>query len=117
MTEAESETYTGPERRARDRSLGLQLRRRRQEPVENERRKDLKGFDIASALEMHLDECKTRRAMLTLLERWLVEARSAVPEAQDADYITAIERSIEVMKSAPDLETAIFILQRRNVDE
>jgi len=116
MTESENETYTGPERRTRDRSLGFQLRRRRHEAVENDRRKDLKGFDIAGMLEMHLDECKTRRAMLNLLERWLAEARSAAPEAQDTDYITAIERSIEVMKSAPDIESAICILQRHDVD-
>jgi hypothetical protein len=54
--------------------------------------------------------------MLNLLERWLAEARNAAPEAQDTDYITAIERSIEVMKSAPDVESAICILQRHDVD-
>jgi len=42
MTESENETYTGPERRTRDRSLGFQLRRRRHEAVENDRRKDLR---------------------------------------------------------------------------
>jgi hypothetical protein len=117
MIDTETETYTGPERRTRDRSLGFQLRRRRQQPVENERRRDLRGFDIAGLLEMHLDQCKTRRAMLTLLEGFLTEARNAAPETQDADYITAIERSIEVMRTAPDVETGICILQRRDVDE
>lgn len=112
----DTETYAGPERREHDRSSGTQLRRRRQEPVENDRRRDLRGFDIAGMLEMHLDEYKTRRSMLNLLERWLSEARNAAPEAQDADYITAIERSIEVMRGAPDLETAIYSLQRRSAD-
>jgi len=106
--------YAGPERRGRDRSEGLQLRRRRQEWVQVERRRaNLQGFDIAAVLEMHLDQCRTRRAMLELLNGWLVEARSATPEAQDANYITAVEQSIEVMKSAPDVETAIAILQRQ----
>lgn len=117
MVEIESETYTGPERRGRDRSQGIQLRRRQQVPVENDRRRDLRGFDIAGMLEMHLDQCKTRRAMLTLLEGWLTEARGAAPETRDADYITAIERSIDAMKTAPDLETAICMLQRRDVDQ
>ena len=41
-------TYKGPERRAHDRSQGIQLRRRRQEWVGVERRRsNLGGFDIA----------------------------------------------------------------------
>jgi hypothetical protein len=110
----ENNTYSGPERRAHDRSQGTQLRRRRQEWVENERRRtNLGGFDIAAVLEMHLDQCKTRRAMLELLDGWLTEARSSSQDTQDPSYISAVERSIEIMKNAPDVETAIAILQRR----
>ena len=110
----QDDKYSGPERRGRDRSQGLQLRRRRQEWVQNERRRsNLQGFDIAAVLEMHLDQCRTRRAMLDLLNGWLAEARNAAPDAQDPNYITAVESSIEVMKSAPDVETAIAILQRQ----
>ena len=110
----QDETYAGPDRRVRDRSEGFPLRRRRQESVEHERRRtNLRGFDIAAVLEMHLDQCRTRRAMLELLNGWLSEARGSPPETQDANYIEAVERSIEVMKSAPDVETAIGILQRQ----
>jgi hypothetical protein len=109
----QDDTYAGPERRGRDRSQGIQLRRRKQEWVENERRRtNLGGFDIAAVLEMHLDQCRTRRAMLELLDGWLMEAKNAPQESQDPNYIGAVERSIEIMKNAPDLETAIAILQR-----
>ena len=104
------------ERRARDRSQGFTLRRRRQELIDanlERRRSERSGFDIAAALEMHLDECKTRRAMLTLLESWLAEARNAGPDTQDESYVQAVERAIEVMKSSPDPLTAIAVLQRR----
>jgi hypothetical protein len=110
----QDDTYSGPERRGHDRSQGIQLRRRRQDWVEHERRRtNLRGFDIAAVLEMHLDQCRTRRAMLDLLEGWLTEARNGPREMQDPNYISAVERSIEVMKSAPDVETAITILQRQ----
>ena len=105
------------ERRARDRSQGFALRRRRQELIDaslERRRSERSGFDIAAALEMHLDECKTRRAMLTLLESWLAEARNAGPEEQDESYVQAVERAIEVMRSSPDPLTAIAVLQRRS---
>jgi hypothetical protein len=109
------DSYSGPERRAHERSQGTPLRRRRQEWVEHERRRtNLQGFDIAGVLEMHLDQCKTRRAMLDLLDGWLAEARNSPQESQDPNYISAVERSIEVMKSAPDVETAISILQRQS---
>lgn len=106
--------YKGPERRAHDRSQGIQLRRRRQEWVGVERRRsNLGGFDIAAVLEMHLDQCRTRRAMLELLGGWLAEARNSSQDSQDPNYIRAVEHSIEVMKSAPDVESAIAVLQRR----
>lgn len=110
----ETRTYTGPDRRARDRSQGLQLRRRREQPVENERRRSAEGTaQIAGALEMHLDQCKTRQSMVRLLEGWLAEARGGAPEGQDADYERSLERSIAVMKEAPDVETGIAMLHRR----
>lgn len=106
--------YTGPERRERDRSQGIELRRREVQPVEVERRRPVEGTaEVAAALEMHLDQCKTRRAMLTLLETWLGEARNAPADAQDPDYARALERSIEVIRAAPDMETGIMMLQRR----
>jgi hypothetical protein len=104
------------ERRARDRSQGLTLRRRRNELIEasvERRRSESDGFDIAAALEMHLDECTTRRAMLALLESWLAEATSADSAEQDKRYVQAVERAIEVMKSSPDPLSAIAVLQRR----
>jgi hypothetical protein len=102
------------ERRARDRSDGIVLRRRLKRLVETNlerRRSDESGFDIAGALELHLDQCTTRRAMLTLLESWVSEANAGAE--RDQAYIGAIERAMGVMKSAPDPLTAIAILQRR----
>lgn len=108
------QSHSGPERRARDRSLGIQLRRRLKDPVETERRRPIEGTaEIAAALEMHLDQCGTRRAMLTLIETWLGEARNVPPDAQDPPYARALERSIEIIRAAPDLETGIAMLQRR----
>lgn len=110
----QTEEYTGPERRSHDRSQGPLLRRRRNEPVEVERRRGVDGTpQIAAALELHLDECKTRRSMIDLLERWLVEARAGDESTQDAGYTRAVEHSLEVMRSSPDRETAIAVLQRR----
>ena len=106
--------YSGPERRTRDRSLGLFLRRRQQKAVEQERRQNSRPeFDIAAALEMHLDQYKTRHAMMRLLDTWLKEARSGDEASQDAAYISAVERAIEVMKAEADVETAIAVLQRQ----
>lgn len=108
-------SYPGPERRTRDRSQGIALRRREKQTVDAERRRPVEGTsEVAAALEMHLDQCKTRRAMLTLLESWLGEARNAAPDAQDPVYAGALERSIAVFKEAPDIETAIAILCRRD---
>ena len=89
------------------------LRRRENRAVEVDRRRPSPGFDIAGLLEMHLDQCKTRRAMIGLLDQWLSEARDRGEDSQDPDYISAVERAIEVMKKAPDVETAIVWLQRR----
>lgn len=106
--------YPGPERRTRNRSHGIALRRREKQIVEVERRRPVEGTsEVASALEMHLDQCKTRRAMLSMLESWLGEARNAPPDAQDPVYVRALERSLEVFKETPDIETAIAVLQRR----
>ena len=112
----ETETYGGEERRQRDRSRGIILRRRRNElpegQVERRQRAPVdNGFDIASALEMHLDEHKGRRAMLNLLESWLNEAKNAAE--RDEGYSQAVEYAIEVMKASPDVPTAIAVLQRR----
>jgi hypothetical protein len=107
--------YSGHERRARDRSQGIRLRRRLKDPVETERRRPIEGTaEVAAALELHLDQCRTRRAMLTLIETWLGEARNAPPDAQDPVYARALERSIEVIREAPDLETGIAVLQRQD---
>jgi hypothetical protein len=111
---AELETYSGQERRARDRSRIL-LRRRRVEAVEpavERRRGAANGFDIAAALEMHLGEHTTKRAMLRLLESWLQEARASAE--RDDNYIEAVEYATEVMQSAPDVLTGICILQRQS---
>lgn len=108
------EPYAGPDRRARDRSLGVLLRRRQQQKVEVERRREAGGAsEIAAALEMHLDQCRTRGAMLKLLGGWLAETRDAPPQSQDAEYARAVERAIAVMKQAPDAESGIAMLQRR----
>ena len=111
----QTQPHSGPERRARDRSRGITLRRREKQTIEVERRQPTEGTpEIAAALELHLDQCKTRRAMLTLIETWLGEARNAPPDAQDPVYARALERSIEVIRGAPDLETGIAMLQRRD---
>lgn len=90
------------------------LRRRENRPVEFERRRRPSNFDIGALLEMHLDQCKTRRAMIHLLEEWLAEATSRDEASQDADYTEAVQRAIEVMRAAPDVETGIVMLQRRH---
>jgi hypothetical protein len=109
-----TESYSGGERRTRDRSRGIVLRRRESQPVEVERRRsDANGIDIAAALELHLDTCTTRRAMIGLLESWLDEAQGGSTERDDG-YIGAVEHAIEVMKAAPDPLTAIAVLQRRS---
>jgi hypothetical protein len=108
-----SETNSEPERGNGDAASGQQLRRRRNEPVAVERRRGAGGFDIAAALELYLDNCKTRRAMLELLDQWLAEGRQREQDAESAQYVTAVERAIETMKRAPDVETAIVMLQRR----
>lgn len=101
------------ERRARDRSVGILLRRRQNrltEIAEDRRRKAQSGFDIAAALELHLDDVPTRRGMIALLESWLSESTQS--EERDEQYVQAIERAIRVIKSAPDLPTGIAMLQR-----
>ena len=115
---AQTATYTGEERRLRDRARGIVLRRRRSEPREGaeERRRAPAhdGFDIASALELHLDQCGTRRAMLALLESWLAEAQNPEAAERDEGYRLAVEHAISVMKASPDVTTAIAVLQRRS---
>lgn len=108
-----AQTDTTQERRARDRSLGILLRRRQNrlaEIAEERRRKTRSGFDIAAALELHLDQVTTRRGMIALLESWLNESTQG--EDRDEDYVQAIERAIRVIKTAPDLQTGIAMLQR-----
>ena len=113
----ETATYSGEDRRLRDRSRGIVLRRRRsqvppQGVVERRRTFVNNGFDIASALELHLDQCTTRRAMLALLESWLTESQNAGAAERDEGYSRAVENAINVMKSSPDVTTAIAVLQR-----
>ena len=106
--------HTGQERRARDRSQGIQLRRRHREPVEVDKRRQREDFDIAAALEMYLDQVTTRRAMIELLEAWLNETRTGDRPEHDDDYKHAVEHAIEVMKAAPDVLSAIAVLQRQH---
>jgi hypothetical protein len=110
-----AEPYSGQERRAHDRSAGIRLRRRQKQPVDktrDRRRGSDNGFDIAGALELHLDQVKTRRGMISLLESWLREAGDSAPAERDASYVRAVERAIAAMKAAPDALTAIAVLQR-----
>jgi len=109
-----AETYSGQERRRLDRSAGIQLRRRRKPTIDkaNDRRSSSdNGFDIASALELHLDEVPTRRGMITLLETWLQEAKDSQTE-RDENYVKAIADAIAVMTAAPDPLTGIARLRR-----
>jgi hypothetical protein len=109
-----AEPFSGQDRRARDRSAGILLRRRQKQAVEKaeeRRRGSDNGFDIAGALELHLDEVKTRRGMISLLESWLREAEDSTAE-RDANYVRAIERAIAAMTAAPDALTGIAVLQR-----
>ena len=111
---ATAEPLSGPERRTRDRSAGIQLRRRRKEGVDEagDRRKSRNGFDIAAALELHLDQITNRRGMIALLESWLQEARQTDPAERDENYVRAVEYAKEVMTASPDPLTAIAVLQR-----
>jgi hypothetical protein len=109
-----SETNSEPEHKdAEPIPAGTPLRRRRNEAVTVERRRSGGGFDIAAALELYLDHCRTRRAMLDLLDQWLQEGRQREQDSESASYIAAVERAIETMKRAPDVQTAILMLQRR----
>ena len=108
-----SETNSESDRSNGEPASGVQLRRRRNEPVTFERRRSGGGFDIAAALELYLDNCKTRRAMLELLDQWLAEGRQREQDTESAQYVAAVERAIETMKRAPDVETAIVMLQSR----
>jgi hypothetical protein len=113
MTTAES--YKGDDRRARDRSAGILLRRRqnrRAEIAEERRRRANGGYDIAAALELHLDDVTTRRGMIALLQSWLHEAQRAEAAERDDGYVRALEHAILVMSKAPDPETGIAVLQR-----
>ena len=111
---ATAESPSGPERRARDRSAGIQLRRRQQQGVDKaeDRRRSRNGFDIAAALELHLDQVSNRRGMIALLESWLQEAKQSDPAQRDESYVRAVEYAIEVMSAAPDPVTGIAVLQR-----
>lgn len=114
-----AESYSGPERRAYDRSPGILLRRRLNLPIEPEaerRRASPDSFDIAGALELHLDQVTTRRGMITLLESWLDETNRNDVTERDENYVGAVEHAIDVMRAAPDPLTAIAILQRRSAD-
>ena len=109
-----TESYSGTERRARTRSDGIELRRRQRQEVEDDRRRKRQdGFDIAAALELYLDQVKTRRAMKELLESWLSDARGSGADTQDEDYVQAVRHAIEVVGASPDPQTAIAVLQRR----
>jgi hypothetical protein len=110
-----AEAYAGPERRSYDRSAGILLRRRQNVPIDpaaERRRSRTESFDIAGALEMHLDQVKTRRAMITLLESWLNETNQAPATERNEDYVQALEHAIEVITAAPDMLAGIAILQR-----
>ena len=110
-----AQTYTGQERRARDRAAGIQLRRRAKKPLPDkasDRRKTQDGFDIAAALELHLDQVTTRRGMIALLESWLQEAKDSNQAEHDESYMRALMHAREVMTTAPDPLTAIAVLQR-----
>jgi len=111
---ASADSYSGQERRTRDRIAGIQLRRRQKRLAAEaeERRKAHNGFDIAAALELHLDEITTRRAMIGLLESWLHEARQSDATERNDNYVRALEDAIKVMTTAPDPISAIAVLQR-----
>lgn len=109
------ESYPGQERRARDRSGGIQLRRRQRKPIDKEadkRRSNDNGFDIAAALELHLDLVTTRRGMIALLETWLQEAKGGDSAERDENYVRAVRHAIQVMTDARDPLAAIAVLQR-----
>jgi hypothetical protein len=111
---AENEPNGGSDESADAPADRTPLRRRENRPVEFDRRRDRpRNFDIGALLEMHIDQCKTRRAMIHLLEEWIAEATNREPASQDPEYTEAVRRAIEVMKGAPDVETAIVMLQQR----
>ena len=109
-----AETFSGQERRRLDRAAGIQPRRREKQRVEkaDDRRSGSdNGFDIAGALELHLDQVTTRRGMIALLESWLQEANNS-PAERDENYVRAVTNAITVMTAAPDPLIGIARLQR-----
>jgi hypothetical protein len=110
-----AEPPSTPERRARDRSQGILLRRRHEQrhTRADRRRSALAGFDVAAALELQLDRFPTRRAMLVLLESWLYCANPCGRSDREDSYTRSISQAIGVMATAPDPVTATAMLQRR----
>jgi hypothetical protein len=104
-----------PERRARDRSQGILLRRRHEQRHTRAERRcgALADFDVAVALELQLDRFPTRKAMLVLLESWLYCANPSGRSEHEDSYARSISQAISVMATAPDPVTAIAMLQRR----
>src|SRR5688572_28227967 len=98
-----------PERRKSDRTEGPTLRRRHGQLVHTriERRHPYAGFDIAAALELHLDRFPTREAMLVLLESWFYQAEVSGLGEHVGGYAEAVARAAEIMRAAPDAETGI----------
>src|SRR5690349_728662 len=67
-----------PERRRFDRNedpAPLHRRHGQLVHITERRRRGNRGFDIASALELHLDDYPTREAMLELLASWFYDAQ------------------------------------------
>ena len=70
------------------------------------------GFDVAAALELQLDRCPTKDALLRLLKTWFAAARQQGVSARMTQYRYALARAIRVMTKAPTAEEAILELQR-----
>lgn len=105
------EVHPTTERRSRDRSQGILLRRRHSQlgHMRIERRRPHVGFDVAGALELHLEDYPTLEAMLVLLEAW----RYAANGEHAPEYLDAIDHAVAVMRRADEPLHAIAMLQRR----
>lgn len=108
-----SETHA--ERRAWDRSQGIPLRRRHGQLVHTRierRHSPPAGFDVAAALELHLDQFPTREGLLVLLDAWMYQSQVSGLGEHVEGYAAAIEHAKSVLREAPDAAIAIAVLQR-----
>jgi hypothetical protein len=82
------------------------------DPTPPERRKSKKeGFDVAVTLELNLDRCPTKPAMLTFVKSVLYSAETGEFGSGHSGYVEALKRAIDVLEHSTELLEAVATLQ------